>query len=128
MNDNKWRGLEGKSYKIEDLGRPAVFLLPLQKLKKMADGATTEENLHRFLTETFGAFTTTTIPYFGFWRGNGAELTYDECILYEVSFAGKEKVPLLLAKLAEIADAIGEKCIYFKAGQYACLVYPKPLN
>ena len=89
------------------------------------DGATAEENLHQFLSKEFGAFTTTTVPYFGFWRSAGLRITYDECRLYEVSFVGKERMPLLLTKLAEIARIIGEECIYFKAGQYTCLVRPK---
>ena len=125
MNNNKWAGLDDESYKIEDLGRPAVFLLPLEKLKTTIGDKTAEEELHAFLTKNFGAFTTTTVPYFGFWRAAGTQIIYDECRLYEVSFAGKEKIPLLLKKLAEVARAIGEECVYFKAGQYACLVYPK---
>ncbi len=133
-NTNKWLGLGGETYEIEDLGRSAIFLLPLNKLGIMVGGETIEKNLHRFLDEKFGAFTAMTSskaamtimgPCFGFWRNSLAELVYDECRLYEVSFAGKERIPLLLEKLTEVMRAIGEKCIYFKAGQYACLVYPK---
>jgi len=125
-NKSKWSEFGGKSYRIEDLGRPAIFLLPSRKLRTKMGSKTVEEKFHEFLAETFGAFTTTAVPYFGFWRNTGAQLIYDECRLYEVSFAGKEKIPLLLEKLAEVARAIGEECIYFKAGQYACLVHPKP--
>ena len=123
---NKWLGLKGETYRIEDLGRPAMFLLPSHKLRMAMGAATVEENLHQFLSKEFGAFTTATVPYFGFWRSANDQVAYDECRLYEVSFVGKERIPFLLEKLAEVAVAIEEECIYFKAGQYACLVYPKP--
>lgn len=122
---SKWAGLEGLTYSIEDLGRPAVFLLPSHKLRQQAGEATIEDDLHAFLLEKFGAFTTTTVPYFGIWRSSGSRVFQDECRLYEVSFPGKKRIPVLLKKLVEIADAIGEECIYLKAGQYTCLVYPK---
>ncbi|MDP3962947.1 MAG: hypothetical protein Q8Q39_00425 [bacterium] len=123
--ENKWSGLDGEEYTIEDLGRPAIFLLPSHKLRSEISGKSIEEDLHQFLSENFGAFTTTAVPYFGFWRGSGTRVVYDESRLYEVSFAGKDRIPLLLDKLARVARVIGEECIYFKAGQYACLVYPK---
>ena len=121
---NKWAGLGGDSYKIVSLGRPAIFLLPSHKLRTQMGDETVEQYLHRFLTENFGAFTTTTVPYFGFWRNNRGRMDYDECRRYEVSFKGKENIPLLLEVLAKIATTIEEDCIYFKAGQYTCLVYP----
>ncbi len=121
-----WSELVGEGYEIEDLGRPAVFLLPSHKLReKDVSGRTVEERLHDFLVEHFGAFTTTTVPYFGFWRNDGNTLVYDECRLYEVSFSGKDRIPLLLAELAAILPIIKEDCLYFKAGQYTCLLRPK---
>ena len=128
MAENKWAEFQGdeRDYEIENLGRPKVFLLPSHKLRtRLPDGSTVEESLRCFLIENFGAFTTTTVPYFGFWRDDGAQIVYDECRLYEVSFVGKERIPLMLSKLAAVAEAIGEDCIYCKAGQYACLVRPK---
>lgn len=123
---NKWSAFASPDYEIQNLGRPAAFLLPTHKLKKCRlDGVSVEESLHHFLIGNFGAFTTTTVPYFGFWRDSGEDLVYDECRLYEVSFEGKGRLPLLLAKLAAIAAVIEEDCIYCKAGQYACLVRPK---
>lgn len=124
MAKNKWTSLEGDGYRLENLGRPAVFLLPSHKLQ-MNDGAgaTIKDALRTFLINEFGAFTCTQLPYFGFWRG-ASNASYDECLMYEVSFVGKQRIPILAAKLAEIAKIIGEDCIYFKAGQYSCLVYP----
>jgi hypothetical protein len=48
----------------------------------------------------------------------------DESRIFEVSFKGKENIPLLIKKLAQVARLTGEECIYLKAGQYACTVAP----
>ncbi len=123
---NKWFGLGGETYEIEDLGRAAVFLLPSNKMKMSVGERTVEEELCSFLAETFGGFSITTVPYFrGFWRDSNAKISYDECCLCEVSFVGKERISVLLAKLSEIASIIGEQRIYFKAGQYSSLMRPK---
>ncbi|TSC83266.1 MAG: hypothetical protein G01um101419_96 [Parcubacteria group bacterium Gr01-1014_19] len=122
--ENKWRGLEGRGYRLENLGRPAIFLLPVWKLKAKLGKTTIEQNLHRFLISQFGAYTSTTIPSFGVWKNTRKAVVSDECRQYEVSFNGKERIPLLAGKLAEISKLIGEDCVYLKAGQYSCLVYP----
>jgi hypothetical protein len=110
---------------IEDLGRPAIFLIPIKKLGKKMGNSTVRKNLHLFLVEHFSAYTTSTVPGFGFWKNHQKLTIVDECCEYEVSFPGKNKIPLLLRKLTEIARVTGEACIYIKAGQYAALVYPK---
>lgn len=121
-----WEGLEGPSYRIENLGRPAVFLIPSHKLRTpMASGKTAEEDLHAFLSERFGAFTTNPVSETGFWRNAQQRLVYDECRRYKVSFVGKERIPELFAKLSEICAAIDEDCLYVEAGQYSGLLYPK---
>lgn len=121
---SKWKSLAGENYTIEDLGRPAIFLLPTKKLKQKVGDITIEEDLHKFLVEHFGAYTSSTIPSFGFWKNAEEATISDECREYEVSFLGKERIPVLFKKLAEIAKIIEEKCIYVKAGQYSGLVYP----
>jgi hypothetical protein len=121
---NPWVAFEGTGYSLMNLGRPAVFLIPSHKLRKQFGEGTVEEVLHRFLLENFAAFTTTTVPYFGFWRGESEKFVYDECRLYEVSFVGAEHIKPLVQKLAEIALAIDEDCFYFKAGEDACLIRP----
>lgn len=121
---SKWREFTGKGYILEDLGRPAIFLLPIKKLcQKLECGTTVEVDLHRFLIQNFGAYTSATIPSFGFWKTIDHAIISDECREYEVSFFGKAKIPILIKKLAEIAGFIKEECIYLKAGQYTCLVY-----
>lgn len=123
---NKWAEFASSpSYRLVDLGRPAVFLIPVRKLKMDAlpQPDTVEEELRKFLLANFGAYTVTYVPSFGCWR-DGERIIYDECVQYEVSFAGKEHIPLLLGKLARVALITGEKCIYVKSGQYSALVYP----
>jgi hypothetical protein len=93
----------------------------------MDDGewSTIEAYLEHFLTKTFGAFSSFRAHNYGFWENADRKVVYDECSVYEISFLGKERIPKLLEKLAEIAVLIGEDCIYFKAGQYACTIHPK---
>ncbi len=122
---SKWDGLGGPSFRFEDLGRPAVFLIPVLKLTKRIGDKSAAQYLDDFLTQNFGAFTRMIIPNFGVWVGGKGTIVYDECALYEVSFVGKEKITLLAGLLAELSRAIGEECIYFKAGQYASLIYPQ---
>lgn len=121
---SKWAPLVRKGYIIEDLGRPAIFLIPIKKLKKQVNGISVEKDLHRFLVDNFGAYTASTIPGFGFWKNAEKATISDACREYEVSFLGKGKIPALLKKLAEVAMATREKCIYVKAGQYSALVSP----
>ncbi|OGZ00399.1 MAG: hypothetical protein A2945_03580 [Candidatus Liptonbacteria bacterium RIFCSPLOWO2_01_FULL_52_25] len=122
---SKWASFERKEYVIEDLGRPAIFLIPIKKLGITMGDFTVRKNLHEFLVRNFSAYTTSTIPGFGFWRNHQKLVITDQCCEYEVSFRGKNKIPDLLKKLAEIARVTGEACIYVKAGQYSALVYPK---
>lgn len=120
--ENKWHSLGGDGYTIKDLGRPAIFLIPVKKLKLKAGDLTVEEYLHKFLTENFCAYTC--IPSFGFYKSAEGAIIFDECRQYEVSMLGKERIPILLKKLADVAKIIGEECIYVKAGQYSGLLYP----
>jgi len=122
---DKWRRFRSRNYTLKDLGRPAIFLLPTGKLRIKIGNLSVGEHLHRFLIKNFGAYTSSTIPSFGFWKSTKEAAIQDECREYEVSFLGKEKIPVLIDKLAEIALVIGEECIYLKAGQYACLIYPR---
>ncbi len=123
---NKWHVFaQGVNYHLQDLGRPARFLIPSGKLAFPYEDTTVEKYLRQFLARNFDAFTTTLIPNFGIWRNDRGKLLDDECREFRVSFLGKERLPLLLEELGKIASAINEACIYVEAGQYAGLVYPK---
>lgn len=125
MAKNPWSNLEGENFKLENLGRPAVFLIPSHKLRQEIDGQTAEDLLRDFLLKEFGAFTTSFIPSFGVWtaQGNKKPVT-DECRQYEVSFVGTDKIRLLVQKLADLCRAMKEDCFYFKAGEDTCLIRP----
>lgn len=120
----KWEEFEkGTHYRIVDLGRPAIFFIPAKKLGKKIGKKTIRKESHEFLVRNFSAYTTSKVPSIGFYRGTGKKFVSDACVIYEVSFLGKHQIPLLLEKLAWIAETTGEECIYLKTGQYTCLVY-----
>lgn len=122
--NNVWSEFKSSIYTIEDLGRTAVFLIPASKLKDRGHNPPTsiEEVLHQFLTENFGAYHTTLAREAGFWKNGMGQMIYDESVRYEVAFLGKERLPLLLEKIAAIAKIIQEDCIYITVGQYTGLV------
>lgn len=123
--ENPWEGLEQPGYRIENLGRTAVFLIPSTKLKMPYRDTTIENDLHEFLMKEFGAFRNPPVPDSGFWRNVDARIVYDECRVYIVAFLGKERIPILFSKLVEIARYIGEACLYVEAGQYSGLLRPE---
>src|SRR5437868_3737021 len=99
---SKWDEFKNRDYDLEDLGRPAVFLIPTAKLNQTAGHKTFREQLHEFLIAEFGAYTASEIPNFGFWKDSQTATISDQCSSYEVSFMGKDNIPKLLKKLAEI--------------------------
>ena len=123
--ENPWQEFAGPGYELEDLGRPAVFLIPKKKLETPYEGGTVKDRIDAFLIVDFDAFTVMPLPYLGCWRNGQQHLVHDECIRYEVSFAGKERIGALVAFLAKIALAIDEDCLYFKAGEDTCLIRPR---
>ncbi|MBI5654121.1 hypothetical protein HZC53_00485 [Candidatus Uhrbacteria bacterium] len=115
----------GHEYEVIDLGRPAAFLIPGAKLKvALPSGTTVEEHLKDILLKEFGAFSVTELPYVGLWRNHERDLICDRSMRYEVSFVGQDRIPLLMGMLARIAAVVGEECIYFTAGEDACLIKP----
>lgn len=118
MKQSKWQAFQkSDDYEIIDLGRPAVFLIPIGKLQFKIYGSTVEKYLEKFLKRNFEAFTVRHSGIRGYWKGS-----IDDLAEYEVSFLGKEKIPMLLKMLADLSQKIGEKCFYIKAGQYTALV------
>lgn len=122
---NPWKQFERPGYKLIDLGRPAFFLIPVKKLKWKIGGKTALKVLQNFLTEEFGAYTDFRIPNCGIWRESAKIVVADESRAFKVAFVGKIKITKLIKKLAELAEALEEKCIYFEAGEDACMIEPK---
>jgi hypothetical protein len=115
-------------YELVDIGRPAVFFIPLKKLRKKVGNETVRSAIDNYLVNTFSTFTKFKVESFGVWRNGRMVLVPDRCLMYEVSFLGKERIKPLLKEIARINMALGEDCIYFKAGQYSSLIYPPKLK
>jgi len=112
---------ETSEYKMEPLGRPALFYLPEEKLDLNPE---IHLKIHKFLTESFGGYTTADGLVKGYWKNNSA-LTKDRHRQYRVSFVGKERISELATFLAKLTKEIGEECVYLETGEDAWLLYPK---
>lgn len=124
MRKSKWVEFKSDRYRIQDLGRRAVFLVPSQKMRTMCGVTLVENLLHAFIKKYVGAWTYTLSPLAGVWTNELGEIFYDECREYKVAFLGKGRIPALLEVLAAVAKEIDEECIYVEAGQYSATVYP----
>jgi hypothetical protein len=113
-----------KSFRVDSLGRMAVFLLPSLKLKQKKRGKTHEETVHHFLMKHFAGYTASAGNIFGFWRDDrtGREY-YGEHKEYKVSFRGRDRVDMLQQFLSRLARELGEDSIYLEYGEDAWLVY-----
>lgn len=118
--EDPWAQFCGSDYVLRNLGRPAVFFVPVRNFTRDA-----RDELERLLAETFGAFTFDDVPNHGMWRNAEGVLLEDRSVKYTVSFVGKERIPLLVRILVNLARLLGEESIYLEAGQYACEVVPK---
>ena len=124
---NPWTEFEGRSYEIIDLGREAVFYIPINKLRGNR-GIRIRQDLHLFLMSQFGAYSTSPfkgLATYGYWTDPSKSVVYDESMIFRVAFVGKEKIPTLFERIAQLATEIEEDCIYVQAGQYSGLVRPK---
>jgi len=112
-------------YRLESLGRMAIFLLPSVKLMQQSSpGATFEEVIRGFLLSRYGGFTQTAGSISGFWRDQAGIEHYGEHREFKVGFVGKERIPELQEFLARIAGEMGEQCVYLETGEDAMLIFP----
>src|SRR3989344_9291771 len=107
------------TWRTEDLGRPAVFLLSADKL---SDGV--KERVLAFLRSEYSGASHPQAKVIGEWMDERGNIHRDQMWEFEASFLGKERIPRLYQFLAEISYELGERCIYLKLGQYTRLVYP----
>lgn len=114
------------TFRLEPLGRMAVFLLPSLRLKQKKLGRSYEEIVHHFLIDNFGGYTASAGNIFGFWRDEqtGREY-YGEHKEYKVSFRGRDRVAMLQRFLSQLAGELNEDCIYLEYGEQAWLVYAR---
>ncbi|MBI2669886.1 MAG: hypothetical protein HYX20_01975 [Candidatus Yanofskybacteria bacterium] len=107
--------IEQKSgYQEEYLGKPAIFSIPSLKLEDV------EYEINNFLIENYGHAWSQTPNINGVWMGRPD----GEYTKIEISFVGKEKIPALKRFLAQIAEKIGEECIYLLTGADSWYIYP----
>lgn len=107
-----------KKYREEDLGKEAVFLIPLAKIDPV------RQEIHDFLSRNYGSFTLLEGNISGVWRGQ----LDGPMVLYIVAFVGKERIPALKEFLVEIAKKIGEEWIYIRTGESARRIGPLVLS
>ena len=113
------------SYREQNLGTTAVFLLPSLKLKERSmSGISLEDRLHTFLMDNFGGYTAQAGNIFGYWRDALGQDSYGEHREFSVAFVEHSKLPVLKDFVAKLALELAEECIYMRAGQTASLIYP----
>src|SRR6188768_2628198 len=107
----KGRSRRPEPFRVESLGRMAVFLLPSLKLKqRKKPGGVHEEIVHQFLMKNFGGYTASAGNIFGFWRDEKAGREwYGEHREYKVSFRGRDRLAMLQQFLARLAADLGEE-------------------
>ena len=110
--------------KRESLGQVAVALLPIEKLKlKSPRGLPFEREIHDFLVTSFNGYTVSSGNISGHWKDNTGHDHYGEHRQYKVALGAQESVQSFEVFLAEIADEMGEECIYMEVGREIFLVY-----
>jgi hypothetical protein len=119
-------GKAKQSFRVESLGRMAVFLLPSLKLKQKKRGKPHDEIVHHFLMKHFAGYTASAGNIFGFWRDNQTRREfYGEHKEYKVSFRGGDRVDMLKRFLSQLAGELEEDCIYMEYGENAWLIYAR---
>lgn len=100
----------------EDLGRPAVFYLPKDRLSAGA-----LEKIKEFLSEHYRFFQIKREDGLSDWTGGGESRKE---AMFKASFAGKESVSELKNFLAKLSEEINEPGIYLETGEDAFLIRP----
>lgn len=103
----------------QKLGEPALFLLPSLKLKQRA----AEEQVHRFLLDTFGGYTAAAGNIFGYWVDPEGRQSYGEHRQFMVALDKAEKRAALVEFLARIARELDEESILLQVGGAVSLVW-----
>jgi hypothetical protein len=114
---------------LTPIGQVAVFYLPVVKLDEVSygrGGKTPRDMIHEFLIEHYDAYTLEISNTQGFWRQHKqSKLFVDENARYEVSFAGKDRIPSFVAFLSRMCVLMDEEAIYLTMGRHSYLVEPE---
>jgi len=115
--------------KRESLGRVAVALLPIEKLKlKSPRGTPFEREIHDFLVTNFNGYTVSSGNISGHWKDDTGHDHYGEHRQYKVALAAEESIRSFEVFLAEIAAEMREECIYMEIGREIFLIYSTAAN
>ena len=111
---------------VIDLGRMAIFFVPVTKLKEFVSTTQTHEQaIDEALIQRFQGFTKMKMPWEGHYQ-MGSDVVQDEHVRYEVSFKGKEKVKEFVEFLKTVCRNLGEDSIYLTMGKNSFLIKPRP--
>lgn len=109
-------------YHLTPLGKPFVFFVPVEKLViSNSSGLTIETKLEKFLTDTYGGFTSEGSVHFGVWREGGKNY-FDQNRKYRVAIAEAAGQATLIDFLADIAKEMNEEAIYLESGDQSWLL------
>lgn len=112
-------------YRVEPLGRPAVFLIPNDLMEQKVDGDhTCRKEVEEYMATTFGGFTDEGSYHNGFWRNANGKSYTGKYQKNREAFIGKEHIHGLAGFLSFIAGKLGEESIYLETGEDAWLIYP----
>jgi hypothetical protein len=103
--------------RVESIGRMSICLVPRKRIKKH------EKKIHKFLIKNYGAYSRERSKIEGFWV-QGKRVIGDKNEKYEVSFEGKDRIPMLVDFLAKLCKDMKEDAIYLTMGDRSYLVKP----
>jgi hypothetical protein len=111
-------------YHEKPLGRNVRFLLPSLKLMQPSrSGESVERSVHRYLVDHFGGYTATSASLFGFWKDEDGEQLYGEHREFVVALLNDQGLPELKEFLGQVANQLGEQCLYVEVAGFATLLY-----
>jgi hypothetical protein len=115
---------------LKYIGHVAVFYLPSKKLDDPRFGAlyqTPRTLLHHFIIDNYDAYTHQKSDIQGHWREHAAgQIFHDVNEMFEVSFAGEQRIVTFVDFLAAICYLMEEECVYLRMGEKSYLIQPTP--
>jgi hypothetical protein len=86
-------------------------------------GESVERSVHRYLVDHFGGYTATSASLFGFWKDEDGEQLYGEHREFVVALLNDQGLPELKEFLGQVANQLGEQCLYVEVAGFATLLY-----
>jgi hypothetical protein len=102
------------------IGRMAIFYLPASKVSDSL-----RLRVERFLIGNFKGYTCQRVNIEGAWASSGGSVSLDSNIRFEASFAGKDRIPMLVDFLSGLCHEMREDALYLTMGEDSYLVTPR---